>query len=442
MTKKNKAKFISLAIMGMIPITINSKPSANFYLSKLNNIDIEYKGAKYLINDDEIQKIIAYSKTYRTFDHKVTDLTVNKLLSLIITNSDEYIKKYPQFNYFINPQDLKSENYQLLKEALINLVNNSTNDLNEDLCTLQNYKFVCGNLNNSVAITNYDLKLVIFDINNLSLDEKKNAITHELNHIKQFICPHREKNGQKNTTIKVDNTLNYLLESSAESAKLNYYKPDYLGLEDYEYWTYSTERNEEQFIQMLSLPENKNIKDYYNAIFDTNLTKLYQYLGLKSFADIKLFYQLSDVFAGYVNEGSIMQKYDDTINKYSKNDIRAIIGSEIFADVYRFCLKKLINYSYEHPDFDAVQSKTYQVYLKEKILSKAGYFNQVNKRVYYEKNFRNIINDLDAIYSEFFNNFYQYPKTFDENDEFLDLKVLKPNFNALREIEENDFIYK
>jgi len=332
---------------------------------------LEYNSLESLLTDEEIAEVIQRSKTTKECDYQF-DGDIETLENTIKANSIQYLKKHSEYESafldFENDYDLvKIENdfetafYEVFRDFL----SESSNNINEDLCRIQTLKIVFSGadsssilgkymINDNVIVLNYQSILEMVDFNHSKfLDEITLVLDHELNHVRQSACEDRIEKGQKYESFDyIDNVCSFLLESSAESSLYNIQDKDY----DSEDYTYYLERKLESLFFLFAIcNENADIEDYYNAIYDTDLEKFYDFFGCETEEDIYELYKIwGSIDAAFgrnpslVNVGRI-----ETIG-----DAEKFVGYDYKINLLHHVLANMVDYTCRHSDFSLKDNLT------------------------------------------------------------------------------------
>ena len=167
---------------------------------------------------------------------------MEKLLDKLKSNSakldlevDKYIYPFSDNNHFRSAEHLTDQEFfeAAFETVLSDLLSSSTNNSNEDICTLKDYGFALCYKKTEIseffaaAATNVSEKKIIFFPDTIRdylppnadfYTELKATIEHELNHVRQVSCDCRINKGQKFSDIDIAS----IKEASAESATLKF----------------------------------------------------------------------------------------------------------------------------------------------------------------------------------------------------------------------------
>ena len=358
------------------------------YLSLCDNIKPTYNYEEYYITEEEIDTIVSNASIVTTCDNKDDD--VLSLINQIDSNTESYIKdKGNLLNaFYIGDayEELDEEKFRTtIYEAIIESLYNGDEINLEYYCKLKDIKIVIDKTNsgaNSSAcfvmldnkfygkdtlvlfldniINQYNYSLSIYKEYKNVYDNpsdiyhfiKEHILKHELNHVNQTACNCRLEKGQiylDISTLSLNSTANsdlpgkFLIEASAES---NLYLNEYDYKHDLSY-TYYNLRDKEALILLLSLFSDNEIEEYYDAIKDSDLPKLYDFLGINTENDFydfyKVLYQIDSIY-GYSsfldNVVSESERDNFTVDKAMD-----IIGDAAYTDLYKLFITNAIEYA-------------------------------------------------------------------------------------------------
>lgn len=351
----------------IVTLEIEDNDILNDFINKINDINPIYKYSLHYPDEYLISKYQRLAKSTNECTNTNTDYS--NLSNIIINNT---IEKYGTLNglFIIDDITYNKEEYSklleinsytkiALKRAINNIFKNSTNNISEDICKLKDICIINDNLqgeSDSYILGIYDndnltikidyrwiYNLYILDYNNYKekeisfIDYLTMVIEHELNHVRQYICSDRIENGQKYVNISMKDS-SFMLEATAESELHN----NFSNISPTEY-SYYLERNLESLLLLTTVfKDNKNIVDYYNAIYDSNLNKLYEFFELKSKEDYITFYNIiytmntitcrTDLSSALIHNGY------DTIGK-----IKEELGNYYLIDIMKISMKDLVS---------------------------------------------------------------------------------------------------
>ena len=399
--KNNKLSIVKEERKGIL-CDVEKRILEKTYYSYFDNYNVEYLQPKYLVSDEELEKIKEIMDSLQECTYTFTG-TEDDMMDMISKNTDEYIQNHPESNYInatntmyvndLSPDDKSISNYyrvlrcteSALRNEILKLINGElSNNANEDLCRLKDLVMVIDQTvlpynekNHSLALAEYnpeDNMIVIylnsflpnydydmgnyknFDISDSDqislekLDALERCVIHEIDHLRQIICDDRVEKGQINKDISYDsNVITTLIESSAESAVYDEqgavfdYKTSY---EDSD--TYYTERDFENKLLLMSLTDNTTtLDDYYASIFDSDLNSLVHYFNLKTDNDLKAFFNILKQYDALNFRNPIAFEITGTVLEEGMSiaQARTAIGCNYEIDILRLSLRNLIEYN-------------------------------------------------------------------------------------------------
>lgn len=358
------------------------------YLSLCDNIKPTYNYEEYYITEEEIDTIVSNASIVTTCDNKDDD--VLSLINQIDSNTESYIKdKGNLLNaFYIGDayEELDEEKFRTtIYEAIIESLYNGDEINLEYYCKLKDIKIVIDKTNsgaNSSAcfvmldnkfygkdtlvlfldniINQYNYSLSIYKEYKNVYDNpsdiyhfiKEHILKHELNHVNQTACNCRLEKGQiylDISTLSLNSTANsdlpgkFLIEASAES---NLYLNEYDYKHDLSY-TYYNLRDKEALILLLALFSDNEIEEYYNAIKDSDLPKLYDFLGINTENDFYDFYKVLYQIDSTYGFSSFLDNFisESERDNFTVGQAMEIIGDAAYTDLYKLFIKNAIEYT-------------------------------------------------------------------------------------------------
>lgn len=200
--------------------------------------------------------------------------------------------------------------------------------------------------------------------------------------------------------IKID----FLTESSAESEIYNSNKAYY---DNSYYYSGEFSLENEAILLLPILMENKNIDEYYNAIFDSDINSFCNFFNAKTPDEIKDLYRIIYCLDSIVFRSDFEDKYfnDDT---YTRGDLKNAIGYDYEIQIFKTTLQNLINYTENNNDFTLKENLILLYMIRDKIVYVA---HQTEERIdnngdtYYvhmfSRDFSNSIKYLNDKYIEY-----------------------------------------
>lgn len=328
--------------------------------------DLEYTGMESLLNDEEIAKIVDYSKTTCECDFEWNH-DVSELKKKWRENSLQFLEKNVLFqsafcDYGERDSDLFHAQVEFeiaLNRVVDDFIVQASNDIDEDMCRFQSLSLVFGDLsdsllgeyrhkhNNTIIVLDYKKILDYAEYNRLDVtDAFTSVLSHEFNHSRQAICEDRSGLGQEYVDFSYcPYAVSFLLESSAESARYN--MNDVSVYED-DMYTYSYEREMEALLFLLAVcHEDAELKDYYNSIFDTDLEEFYQFFECETEEEIYNLYKIIGSMDATVGRNDRLDR--EKIKTFA--DAEAFIGYNYKINIFHSILSDMVHYTCNHSDF-------------------------------------------------------------------------------------------
>ncbi len=395
------------------------------------NFEPTYKNEKYLITDKEIEKIINDNKNNEQC-HFEWNGSIDDLMNIIENNSTKYVKQHPEYkNYFdLYDESTSFDDKMIFMYAFSSTINSffehSSNDINEDIHRMQTLKIVVDNSENKDEdniLGSYDEleNLIIININNnislVSKDQEdyvsdiekilKKTLEHELNHTRQKKC---ECFNMSNDNLNLDNPdyVSFLVESSAESA---IYNLDEYSETDNLYYTYIEERKAESLLFLMNITEDKDINEYYNAIFDSDMTAFCHFFNANNDQQIKDLYKIIYIMDAKFGRNDFIDKYynKNIPEELTYNDIKKLVGFPERTEIFRISLLNLLNYSENNNSFSLKDHLIIFSIIKNVIILDINIFddNESDNMIYpgeskkYDSLFSNEIITLENKYREY-----------------------------------------
>lgn len=248
-----------------------------------SSIDINNKKD---INDVEISRLVVNTQIENTCHSYFFDL--GDVVDNIVNNSNK------KSNSFFKEGNIL--NKKALLEEVINSCFDTKSNFNEDLCLLYDLVIVTSKLPDNTMAT-YDGNNNEIRINEEMLKENKDntnflkhVLMHEINHARQHRC-----NCNKSIYRSImDLGFKFLLESSAESEIVN--TKNILSEEGP---TYSEYRLFESNVLLMALFKDKNLEEYYQAIFDSDFKAFYKLFELETKEDYEGFFNILNELNSY-----------------------------------------------------------------------------------------------------------------------------------------------
>lgn len=354
-----------------------SEDVLNEYLLYFAALEMTYNEDLY-VPLKEVKKIIGASKTYKECVRNHDDDGLS-LLKKIVDNSNKYVITNERYSKaFTSGKEGQKDEDRVILEALKIFLNKSTNDVREDICKMQDLSIVYDNMTTTclddfktfktfdktgkIILAYYlpDENLIVMNHENITLiagysDVSEHQVmvevlSHELNHVRQQTCSCRIRKGQEYKTLDYDDYVSFIMESSAESELYNL-KGNALELKDNYQYCYEDERRYEARLLMLGLcHDGYEISDYYNAIYDVNLSDLHSFLGAKTEDDIHDLYNIIYSIDSILKRNDYVYKYYDK-DVVTLSEAERAVGHDYVVNIFNKVLLNMINYTGNNKDF-------------------------------------------------------------------------------------------
>lgn len=339
-------------------------------------------------------------------------------------------------NFFVNDYNLK-----LIASIIDEIKSSATNDINEDIHTISTIKIYYKEKPNILTLSEEDSVLAYYNdetntliinkyniINMCDVEGKtyyevlKQILFHEFNHIRQDKCSCRVFD--MNDFEYTDTSMTFFKESSSESELYNIKDINYK-----EYSIYQYEREIETEIFLLALLNNKDISDYYNAIFDTNEEELYKFFSLNSEEDINDFnniiYQI-DALLYRNNYAEVESIYSDPTS------YELSIGYNYKIEIFKRCINDLLLKT-NNENISLEENLTLFNIIKN-ILIKNAYTYREEDDHFIRVTDANFISEfmiLEETYIEFLSKYYNVSVEEIRDLETLEIKCIIVNINNI-----------
>ena len=422
-TNKKPDKYISTSIEEPTDHIVNTEETYQNYNSYFENYNVAYSDS--YISNEEINTHInnASDKKICTFDSSAYlvdgKYDTKLIINAIKNNSSNYIAKNKNCSHAFfgieTTNDQVIEGCKLrfeleFEQAINKIIENATNDIEEDLCNITNLKCVIVDnetyLLCSKSYSNIDCYGTYIPEKNLIMLNRENLINlynstditkcneilssvtnHLLNHTRQRNCQCNERNNYYPFDYSgiIDHTVLY--EASAESSYYNEFGEYYKNQDNF-----NKEQNDEKLLFLLSIFENYDMNDYYNAIYDGNIKKLHEFFGLETNEDIQDFYKIIYSIDGINKNNDLLEQED--IN---------IVNNNYKEGILKLVLKNMVNYTYNNSDFKIEENIA--------LLSLVNYIINANyNEIDNNKQYINNIYILNSKYISFLQTYYNVDK--------------------------------
>ena len=401
---------------------------ADKYIDFFSSPDYEYKNPEIFPSDVESLDIIN-QKTTKECPY-IFDKDIDKLLKNIEENTMNYLKEHPQYYNMLDLDNKENDLYKTtftkaLKKAITNIYEKSSNDIDEDMCKINQLVILAGNdsfitessnfsstvlgyYQDNCIIINYQELITRID-NQVKINKKVDdnflvlLLEHELNHARQTLCSHRIN--LKDKDIK-QTTSQFLKEASAESELYNLDKDEEKRKNTYAY-SYQEIRKYESLMLLLALGNDKvTLDDYYNAIFDSDKDRLYDFFKLDTKKEKLDFEKVTNTFDTALGYSQIPYEYYNR-NSFSIKELTELTGQDHKIKVFNMALTNMVEYTKEHKDFSLEQNLLLLEIIHNTVLN-TGYndYDTKTHKETYEEDFSKKLIDTNNKYIEFLSEFY------------------------------------
>lgn len=398
-----------------------------FFKSYFTSSDLENTVMEILLSDEEIAEIISLSQTISECDYQ-WDGNVENLKEKIKDNSVCFLEKNDEFESafcdYMSDYDLfyiQVEFETAFDRAIDDFVAHASGNINEDLCKFQTLNVVFGEIPDHSSTLGYyqdDTNTIvlcyqsIMDAYQYVNDTFSNFLTHilshEFNHVRQLICEDRLQKGQqyKDICYKED-VLSFAIEASAESALYN--TNDISFDETSTIYSYPVERKYEALFFLFAICNEKaEIKDYYNAIFDTDLDELYEFLGCETKEDVYDFYRIWSSIDASLGRNPDLVNLDSSIE--TVGEAEKFVGYTYKIILFHHILLDMMNYTNSNSDFSLEDNLTLFKIVRTVLLSDSytisrGVSGELDR--IYDDEFVSLFKNSEDMYYMFLSSYYQ-----------------------------------
>lgn len=407
------------------------------FREEIDSVKPQYKLLDHYLSDDIVEEIKAQedAETPCTFAMEDFDAAIDDVVAKIrestldSTSRPNIYDGYADFkeDYF----DGKYDFTYFIKLCLTDVLSHSTNDIREDLCTLSKWDIVLSDENpydHADGRTNYPAKRIVvymkkvvdFIKEQVSLEEgtanKKERfqellyariymiLSHEIDHARQSKCDHRKTEDD----IWLRNYANHIksstiIESSAESALYNLNIDPQSSEKTYLDYAYIDLRQDESLLLLMGMT-NSSIDGYYNGIFDTKFSEMYDFFHLETKEELESFYHILYSIDS-VNGRTNLQ--DEITYDGKESGLEYQVGNAYLIDIFKISLKNMMEYTLSHPDFTIEENTAMFEILKNKMSLRARLFDSEAIRFCYGEDFIAQFDALIESYETFLKEHYK-----------------------------------
>lgn len=400
------------------------------YDDLIDEIHVEYKNEDCYLNANTIESINdnEANDNVCTYSYDNLDEALDELVLAIKSNSLNAKEMKDSYKYTLpsevqKEKDIEIDMDSLLLQALKEVFGTATNNINEDICTLMDCKIFLSNKvpedkaadysRNNNRITIYYKHLIAqadayanidyFNSSDKSFEELfafhlkdqfVSTLKHEINHARQNKCKHRNNNFETPSKYAGNNASTFC-ETTAESAIYNL-EPNKMSEKSNYQLSYSEERYDEALFLMMGVT-NESMDLYYNCYFDSDFSKLYEFLNIKSKEDMQALFNILYAIDSYNSRSPLTMSRDKNNTSYDY-----VIGNDYLIDIYKLALKNMVNYTVNHPDFTFNDNANLFLILNNMITNEASMTNyDYTDTPTYGDTFINSFDTLDTYYQNF-----------------------------------------
>lgn len=329
-------------------------------------------------------------------------------------------------------------NLNIITNILEDIKNNSTNNVTEDLHTISTLKIYYKDYKDFITLSNEDTTLAYYNeetntliVNRFNIrtmadiesrlynEVLKQILEHEFNHIRQDKCPCRAFD--INNFEYSPSSMTFIKESSAESELYNVKDINYI-----DYGIYQFEREYETELFLLALLNDKEVEDYYNAIFDTNEKMLCDFFSLKTPEEVgefnNILYQMDALL--YRNSYSVFGETKDLA------DYELSIGYNYKIEIFKNCIIDLLEKT-NNESISLEENLTIFNVIKNILIKNAYTYQEDNEhfKMVTDKKFIEEFMLLEEKYIEFLSVYYGVSVSEIRDLENLEIKCIIVNMN-------------
>lgn len=431
-----RIKFITLTLALTTPFMLlrgdsNNPSDYSQYISMVSSVINTYNYEEFYFDNQDTNDILAAVNSTQqcTFDEEIDILSLCDLIinNSINTGNSPFLTDYSN----CSNEDLYID--ELFRKCLFDAINislSTSNNINEDYCLFKSLTFEKGDLHSIIALGLYDPQYnkITIDLDmiksNMSSDSLEKdlfkTLLHELSHVKQFKCNCR--------TNQLNYSVSYgagqsILESSAESSFNNYYNAS-------ESTTYGTLRKYENILFLtVVFKENKNIDQYYNAIFNSDLNSFINFFGLDSKEKLINFY---NILYSFDTLGEYTELANKITNELGPLEIEKEVGNSYKIDIFKIAITDLME-AVKRDKLKLNECLYLYRFVKTEIYNLNSYYN--------DEQFSNSLCEIERIFYSFLCDYYDVPNPIISfNDFILNIKQDKENQNKSSRFENyNEF---
>ena len=172
-------------------------------------------------------------------------------------------------------------------------------------------------------------------------------------------------------------------------------------------YSYQEIRKYESLMLLLALGNDKvTLDDYYNAIFDSDKDRLYDFFKLDTKKEKLDFEKVTNTFDTALGYSQIPYEYYNR-NSFSIKELTELTGQDHKIKVFNMALTNMVEYTKEHKDFPLEQNLLLLEIIHNTVLN-TGYndYDAKTHKETYEEDFSKKLIDTNNKYIEFLSEFY------------------------------------
>lgn len=428
------------------PSTIKS-----IYLEQLNSINPEFNYEEYYYDMDYLDKLLEENEKIEECSY-VFDGNIGSVVDQIVKNTNEFVRENGEYTSpFVRSTSYRSA----ITKCLRDIATNCNNDLNSDFHQISNMAIVLGNENYfnqendnllytaiyendmNVIVVNQKLLESIIEYNKFSESSfVYYIISHEVNHARQNVCPCNEDYRYSNFNYSLDG-YSFLMESSSESDLYNMRDMEDILLQ----FSYQNERKNEGELFLLSILNHDDSSQYYNAIFDIDYEKFFNFFNLTTDEErLYLLRIIESIDAKYCRNNIPYSIFDD-VSKATYNELIGKIGFTYKELLFKRCLINLINYTEDNPDFSLQDNLVILNIIKSYLIDETYTYDEndeIISRIYDIDTISNMMN-MEKIYVSYLVTKYNTSEDSIREYESVEIKVLIEAIMAIADEDDNNY---
>lgn len=391
------------------------------FLEQLEQVPIKYKYEEDYPSESDIQAQMSRVKTTTQCDYKYEGGAYEVLIS-ILENTFKYVSENKDCELPFLFEDEEDEDKGLfptiLEKIIEKLLANSTNNLDEDICTLKDYAIVYSydgpDDSGILATTYFDEKVIKIYPNRIRKKAEKLGVTfeqylsetleHEINHVRSALCDCREEKGQVYNYVG-----NYSLTEASAESYLKYSGSTVLDIKDLYYYY---ERRSEALLLTLGLFRDVTIEDYYNATHDCDAYAYYRFfdVDVESEKELKRFGNILYSIDAINLQNYFYWSHNEEITSAYFDEIVSFVGQAYKVDIFKMILTNMMNYTVLNSDFSLTDNIVLVNVIKSIIVQEASGDPWRAYQIIFDADSAEAIIELEEIYIDFLSEYYEVSK--------------------------------